>query len=573
MEPPVFCPVCGDNGVKEISSSRLSSSGRSIFQCFLNLFGFSWKGKNFPFCNHCKVKLQLITQIQEDIKELEKKLKEHETELGNRLHGSEKEFQKREVYSKDGRYLKLRRQIVKGDKISSSTTSTSRAAAQQSHSHNQLEVEYIKVEVDADALSFCDDDEQQDISPNPTSPLSEKDPHSEEEINSSKNEGTPPPTNKRRRVPPQRFVVKEGANKQERKSKKPKVKPATETESQKEEKELESDDDDDYQVSEAEDDKDSDSDDVNFLPKPRRRRKKGTTGKDNDVISFYNIRLDKITSENGKISYKCSKCSLILPNKNESMRSHVAREHTTLFSCSTCEKRFHTLAHLNRHVNHVHSQIVKEIRDHCPICEKPFTRLDHMKSHLWTHKSEEDISEALAKGEKPPYGKVKTFQCKEEACGRMFSTNHMLNKHIQKQHVENVPERGTKLCGVCGMAVRNIHVHIEMRHKPYEERRYCCSLCGKKFAFSAQLCNHRKQAHATDKPWKCEVCGKDFKLEKYFIEHRRGHEDVKPFECHLCGMGFTRGYVLKRHISNVHEGAKRKKYAKKLDTEMSQSGE
>ncbi|PTB50963.1 hypothetical protein M431DRAFT_65702, partial [Trichoderma harzianum CBS 226.95] len=49
--------------------------------------------------------------------------------------------------------------------------------------------------------------------------------------------------------------------------------------------------------------------------------------------------------------------------------------------------------------------------------------------------------------------------------------------------------------------------------------RYVCTECGAKFDSSTHL-ERRKASHKDDRPWVCEICGKDFKL----LDNLRYHQ-------------------------------------------------
>jgi len=78
------------------------------------MFNAKWFGKGFFFCDQCTRQLTHISELQGNIQELERKLKDCEQEVKNKLEGSETGFERRSVCLKDERYFKLRKQILGG---------------------------------------------------------------------------------------------------------------------------------------------------------------------------------------------------------------------------------------------------------------------------------------------------------------------------------------------------------------------------------------------------------------------------------------------------------------------------
>lgn len=55
------------------------------------------------------------------------------------------------------------------------------------------------------------------------------------------------------------------------------------------------------------------------------------------------------------------------------------------------------------------------------------------------------------------------------------------------------------------------------------------------------------QQNGQQRPFRCDYCGKAFKLRHHMKDHCRVHTGERPFPCHLCGKTFSRSTILKAH--------------------------
>ena len=76
-----------------------------------------------------------------------------------------------------------------------------------------------------------------------------------------------------------------------------------------------------------------------------------------------------------------------------------------------------------------------------------------------------------------------------------------------------------------------------------------CQICGKMIL---DLTLHMK-VHSDIKPFKCEICDKEFKRKNELTAHQKYHTGAKPFKCKLCSKGFGSSSNLAMHM-RTHTG-------------------
>ncbi|ODM87051.1 putative zinc finger protein [Orchesella cincta] len=194
-------------------------------------------------------------------------------------------------------------------------------------------------------------------------------------------------------------------------------------------------------------------------------------------------------------------------------KSHVISVHTRFYKCDLCERRFPYPAGLQKHLESTHKQ---GSTSYCPTCKKPFVGKKPSSNHLWTHYSEEEKQEALARGEKVPHTIVKRYQCEN-----VRRASHAIGDEKTPAKGSRRSSQEKKICGVCGAAVVSLLAHMKQSHPKEEDFRFSCSVCDKKFAQYTRL-KHQK----------------------------------RPFKCPKCPMAFTRAEVLRKHKLYKHEGVK-----------------
>ncbi|XP_073333291.1 uncharacterized protein [Pagrus major] len=123
----------------------------------------------------------------------------------------------------------------------------------------------------------------------------------------------------------------------------------------------------------------------------------------------------------------------------------------------------------------------------------------------------------------------------------------------KKRHNAHKGEKPFK-CDTCGRDFKlksdlNAHLTIHTGEKPFS-----CNTCGKRFRIRKSIILHNR-VHTGEKPFPCKTCGKDFRSSSNLLSHMRVHTGEKPtpYLCKTCGMRFCWSSQLKSHIK-IHEG-------------------
>ncbi|XP_056661772.1 zinc finger protein 75A isoform X3 [Monodelphis domestica] len=107
-------------------------------------------------------------------------------------------------------------------------------------------------------------------------------------------------------------------------------------------------------------------------------------------------------------------------------------------------------------------------------------------------------------------------------------------------------------CHICGKSFKVSSDLIKHQRVHTEERPYRCQECDKRFRWSSDL-NKHLMTHRGIKPHRCSWCGKSFSQNTNLLTHQRTHTGEKPFKCHECGKRFSQNSHLIKH-QRTHTG-------------------
>lgn len=165
----------------------------------------------------------------------------------------------------------------------------------------------------------------------------------------------------------------------------------------------------------------------------------------------------------------------------------------------------------------------------CTFCAKVFSFRRAFKDHMLTHTDE------------------RPYRC--DICQKGFNAASTLKNHKARH------SSGTNaVCDECGQsftAQYQLYSHIFNKHRP---KSYTCTVCEPPKLFNAYNAfkYHRQSEHGKER-FRCDTCGKTFKLKKCMQQHRQVHSGERPYLCRYCGKAFSQSQGKRAHERRMHE--------------------
>lgn len=107
-------------------------------------------------------------------------------------------------------------------------------------------------------------------------------------------------------------------------------------------------------------------------------------------------------------------------------------------------------------------------------------------------------------------------------------------------------------CEVCYLEFRlnsSLQRHLckeHFSHKPFK-----CDQCNKRFGHNSDLVHHIRSVHAKERRFVCQICNEKFTTNVVLVRHINVHFDLKLNECKVCGAKFSHNGSLHNHMK-VH---------------------
>ncbi|KAH7975240.1 hypothetical protein HPB49_025302 [Dermacentor silvarum] len=98
-------------------------------------------------------------------------------------------------------------------------------------------------------------------------------------------------------------------------------------------------------------------------------------------------------------------------------------------------------------------------------------------------------------------------------------------------------------CQVCDRSFRLHTTMIQHLRIHTDERPYRCKTCSRSFRHGSSLQKHERM-HTGERPYRCETCNQAFSALAVLKRHKRTHTGEWPFVCPVCDKSFAHGDVL-----------------------------
>lgn len=258
---------------------------------------------------------------------------------------------------------------------------------------------------------------------------------------------------------------------------------------------------------------------------------------------------DEERLQNSKPAKKKCNDSLVVSN------GQTSNEKT--FKCYFCEQVFTSKPKRNEHVKTVHpreknaafpefveSKTFIDGRFSCSDCsfktDSEASMLLHRVNHSVPAEMQFGESDEDNENDELNHNELESNDARQDS-----SDNEKLQKKKRNKHYKYK-------CPCCDKMLARYalkkHIYVHTSEKPYR-----CEDCGKEFTNIYYLRNHQK-THEGVKEAFCEQCGAAFASKKSLSKHSLIHQEDRPKShlCETCGMGFYDKESLKAHTYRLH---------------------
>ncbi|XP_064646457.1 uncharacterized protein LOC135499552 [Lineus longissimus] len=323
-------------------------------------------------------------------------------------------------------------------------------------------------------------------------------------------------------------------------------------------------------------------------------------------FEFYTVLQEhiRICHDGGRRSSVNSNASAKVPSST----SPVVVDGPSKYPCKHCDESFPLYTALQEHIRIEHGEnaywgraaymsmmidgreeFLEEIMNccDCQFCPEKFTsplllqehvRVEHvpkwaaqkkaMSQTLPPVSTNNDTAPALPVHNSPPVeplnqevvkNLLKKYVC--AVCGKEYSNKIRYQVHV-KSHKARAEEKVVpKVEPVSKPAELQVpspqfQTNAGTKSVSVEDLRYVCEVCNARFPLYVVMQEHIRTAHG-DKPFKCDLCEKEFIKRNYLMKHMKAHAEAKAqvLKCHKCDRCFMDQARLQEHSKeHTNEG-------------------
>lgn len=242
------------------------------------------------------------------------------------------------------------------------------------------------------------------------------------------------------------------------------------------------------------------------------------------------LKFSSIKNEANNIIYPYAPSGLS-PSPSSSHRTNVRHEKNSdkQFICHVCDFTTKYSGVMSKH-----KRIHTGEKFGCHICNNSYTSKFELKSHIQaSHEA--------------------NLLC--QCCSKTFKSRQGLGNHLKKQRGEYLYE-----CSFCQKKFQNkphwiAHENMHKKLKPHS-----CDKCGKKYAYSRSLVEHKKECDgemstAKKKVYRCSDCRQLFNTRGALREHVRAKHSDKIYVCSNCSKVYNWRPSFTRHKKKCMKGS------------------
>ena len=220
-----------------------------------------------------------------------------------------------------------------------------------------------------------------------------------------------------------------------------------------------------------------------------------------------------MSSQSSQKVHKCNICDEPFESEGGLSYHRKIKHSESNEQCNICQIILKSKVTLRVHMKIMHQSSTNSYK--CDLCDYEGQHLQHLKAHQRKHKN------------------TNRFQC--EVCEKYFSSNKYLRDHIQAYHDGNLEKVKCELCGFQTLRSYVLKQHVNVIH--LKLRPYKCDICDKDFPYLYTKKIHMKSIHLI-KEFLCDQCEKRFeslqKLQRHEYAVHDIQHDLKIYKCDAC---------------------------------------